>query len=301
MLLPKKQVKPSKPQINTHKTKQAGRIRNEPMRHLLDRVAYQQKMDIGRLSSSGYLNANNANENLKNARPETQITAPIRFGKQNDNAGRTVKSSQKIPSLSKDVESTTGISQDIPASSGVSGTTSSYQNATQPVVHGIGSMIDILSEFDPVKLRENALEANAHNSPGTHEAKSTQEGESISTHEKNEKLSIDNQDSDVKPVRRFIPSYQLSLTKQDQFKTLQLIDKTVVQRDQNYIKNSDGGKRDRLKQYYDFIEQELYSNNCPPEGPDVGRLRIFSECFDKLIQEFRTYAPLLSEIKVIYI
>nr|KAJ3419869.1 hypothetical protein HK105_006409 [Polyrhizophydium stewartii] len=131
---------------------------------------------------------------------------------------------------------------------------------------GVGSMIDLLSKFDSVKMREKIHDAIDEPFTPQEPLKPTESEQQRTT-------------------RHFLPSYQLSLTKVDQFRTLQLIDKTVVQRNQSYLKNSDGGKLARLQQYQDFLRSELEANNCPDQGPDMSRLR---QEYDKTVLSFQS-------------
>lgn len=60
----------------------------------------------------------------------------------------------------------------------------------------------------------------------------------------------------------------------------------------------------KLQQYANFIATELKQINKNeeksdiPQAPDLERLKVYSRAFDLVIDDLKTYAPILSEIKV---
>lgn len=134
----------------------------------------------------------------------------------------------------------------------------------------LGEMIDILREFDTV---------HQVSSPVVFE-KTTMKKPKVE-----------------KAMRRFLPAAHLSLTKNDQYRAMAQVDTEMVKPGQN-IRHADKGKVDKLREYRTKIEYELAINKCPPVGPDVKRLQIYSACFEKIIEDFTTYGPLLADIKV---
>ncbi|KAI8918127.1 hypothetical protein BC831DRAFT_483002 [Entophlyctis helioformis] len=288
VLVPRRQGKAAKSQFQTTRPKQYPKKDIEPIADILDRFADQQKKDIGTLSG-GHLNPNNANLQLE--KYKEQHRSPLHFGKAGSGNGESSSSVKPSPQRPTSSQQTISKSNAVAAAGKhdaalepkiAAAAQHALTGGTTATGIGLGSMIDLLTKFDSVKLREKTLD-----SPDA----------AASSLAQSAKPTDDNNDAAARSVRRFLPSYQLNLTKGEQFKTLQTIDRSVVQRNQSYLKNADAGKLDRLQLYYDFLKQELESNGCPPEGPDVGRLQIYSECFEKLIAEFRTYAPLLAEIK----
>jgi hypothetical protein len=96
---------------------------------------------------------------------------------------------------------------------------------------------------------------------------------------------------------RFLPSYKLNITKTDQYSALKRMDASIV--DSNWCyKKSKFPKAESLEEIRRFLDRRLKALNCPPVGPDLRRLQVYRECFDKVIQEFKLYGPLLAQIKV---
>ncbi|KAH6585880.1 hypothetical protein BASA50_000825 [Batrachochytrium salamandrivorans] len=272
VLCPRRHSKPSKPTLSVPHPARRLKRDIEPLDHILDRFGDQQKKDVSTLSS-GHLNPNHANQHLE--RYLELQKPPIKFGK------TALGGVKDIPALSMSSNNPTADTTITPnghnseplSTRGTEEIASSNGNST---TLGVGDMIDLLSKFDMVKLRDKGVESKK---PPILDVSRVKEEK-------------------TRPVRQFIPSYQLNLTKKDQFKMLQLIDKTVVQRAEGLSTHASGGSKcDRLQKYQKFIQQELELNHCPSEGPDLKRLEIYSKCFDTLITEFRTYAPLLAEIK----
>ncbi|KAL5037095.1 hypothetical protein BDV3_006197 [Batrachochytrium dendrobatidis] len=243
----------------------------ESLGHILDRFGEQQKRNVTTLCS-GHLNPNQANQHLERF---IDMHKPLQKF-----CGKVPKTDKEFPAIS------------IPSGH-------SAMNESHPTTHDdqrpapkllndpfksdtscnsldVGNMIDLLGKFDMVKLRDKDVDTSEL------------------------PLPIDIPElipQNSKPVRQFIPSYQLNLTKVDQFKTFQHIDTSLVERSQSYLRNADNGKLNHLQKYFKYIEKELDANHCPSKGPDFKRLMVYSECFEKLIMEFKTYAPLLAEIK----
>lgn len=142
-----------------------------------------------------------------------------------------------------------------------------------------GEMIDILKEFDSVQIHSH--------SPATRDT-----SKFIGTDR-----TVRKQFS--KPTRKFLAAPQFSLTKYDHYKAVSFVDKSLIQDGRN-MKHADIGKLAKLKEYRDFIEYELTAADCPPVGPNLKRLQIFSTCFEKLIEDFSTHGTLLAEIKKEY-
>lgn len=142
-----------------------------------------------------------------------------------------------------------------------------------------GETFDLLEKFDSVKMRKEANDFVGK------EAESAQ----IRVHRKLAEVK--------KPTRSFYPSTHFTITKRDQYKTLAMVDSNLVQ-DGRDLRHNDIGKQVKLQQYRNFIEDELLAANCPAQGPDLKRLQIFSECFERVIEDFAAYGGLLADIKV---
>ncbi|KAJ3274301.1 hypothetical protein HDV01_003145 [Terramyces sp. JEL0728] len=140
---------------------------------------------------------------------------------------------------------------------------------------GIGAMHDILGEFDSVKKKTDMVAQP-------------------------ENPKVERQIPPLKKVsRKFIEPFQLHLTKIDQYKVVSQIKSNLIS-DGVRIKYCDTAKQDKLKKFKGFIQKELSASECPEKGPDVGRLSVYSTCFEQIIQEFTTFGPLLAEIKAEY-
>ncbi|KAJ2996879.1 hypothetical protein HDV02_006054 [Globomyces sp. JEL0801] len=96
---------------------------------------------------------------------------------------------------------------------------------------------------------------------------------------------------------KFLPKSKMFLTKLDLYRNMTNIDTDFI-RSGRKLRHSHKGKQDHLKKYYRYIAEELEANQCPERGPDLKRLSIYSNCFEQLIQEFTSFAPILADIKV---
>jgi hypothetical protein len=139
------------------------------------------------------------------------------------------------------------------------------------------NLFDMLEQFDSVKLRKPV-------SP------------ELAPLEADKARTIKKTKSE-KSSHTFFTPLHFSLTKHDQYKTVSAIDSTLVENGRK-IRFNDIGKQEKLKEYQRFLVDELEANECPKRGPHLVRLQIYSQCFEKLIQEFTTYGPLLADIKV---
>ncbi len=146
-------------------------------------------------------------------------------------------------------------------------------------VTNVGDMVDLLHKFDAVVTENDAT---------TKQVKIKEKEKRI---KEKENPIIDS------PHRNFLPVTQFSLTKTDTYKAHSHIDNHLIPPGRS-IRFSHKGKVDKLLEYQNEIQRELVLNNCPLKGPDLRRLRIYSNIFEKIIQEFTTYGPLLAEIKV---
>ncbi|KAJ3307242.1 hypothetical protein HDV03_001727 [Kappamyces sp. JEL0829] len=139
-------------------------------------------------------------------------------------------------------------------------------------------MFDLLEEFDSVKLQQERVRAT----PAT--------DHSGATLKKLKKPPSD------KKSRTFITAPQFSLTRHEQYKAVASVDAHLVQDGRN-MRFNDIGKQEKLREYEAFLANELAANECPAKGPHLVRLQIYSQCFEKIIQDFTTYGPLLADIK----
>ncbi|KAI8897432.1 hypothetical protein BC833DRAFT_649583 [Globomyces pollinis-pini] len=98
---------------------------------------------------------------------------------------------------------------------------------------------------------------------------------------------------------KFLPKSKMFLTKLDLYRNMTNIDTDFI-RSGRKLRHSHKGKQDHLKKYYRYIAEELEANQCPERGPDLKRLSIYSNCFEQLIQEFTSFAPILADIKKEY-
>jgi hypothetical protein len=52
-----------------------------------------------------------------------------------------------------------------------------------------------------------------------------------------------------------------------------------------------------LEQLEEYLQRELQTLSCPLQGPDLLRLQAYREVFEYLMEDFKTYKPLLAAIK----
>lgn len=102
----------------------------------------------------------------------------------------------------------------------------------------------------------------------------------------------------TKAVRQLIDDE--FVRKRDAFHNLKLIDTNLVKPGMNLAKGNGKSKSSTLDELRRWLDDQLIANNCPAQGPDFGRLQLYSACFDRLISEFKVFGPLLAEIKSEY-
>jgi hypothetical protein len=137
----------------------------------------------------------------------------------------------------------------------------------------IGEMVDILGKFDAVNSEKRVM-PNPESGPSQNRI-----------HPKPKNNS------------KLISTTQFALTKGDHYQIVSKIDSKFI-KPSMFLKHLDLGKKDVEREIRKYLEHELAVSNCPKTGPDATRLEIYSECFEKVIQEFTTFGPLLAEIKV---
>lgn len=143
---------------------------------------------------------------------------------------------------------------------------------------------EVLEEYDPIKAKESRTQILS---------------EKLSTLTKPRVVPTNQNESNL-VIREFFPGYQTNVTKNDQYNSLKIINEKVVDGSWMYKKGI-FSKADKLKELYEYIDMELEALGCPRNGPpDLRRLQVFSSCFDRVISEFKTYGPILAEIKCEY-
>lgn len=96
-------------------------------------------------------------------------------------------------------------------------------------------------------------------------------------------------------VPAILPNQYLNVTKADQFKTFRMIDQALVEKSLMHAKGAVRPKEDKLRLHLERIEKEL----SELEDPNVSeRLQVYSRAWENIIDEFKTFGPLLSKIKV---
>ena len=146
---------------------------------------------------------------------------------------------------------------------------------------GLGSFVDLLEEYDSIQPNPST---KTQTSP---QAKTQADIGTRKSQHKSSRIKI-------------IPNTNLTLTKSDHYKSIRAIhDDYIVQKDQ-FTSSRLLPKEQKLQDYYTQLEEELNALECPTNGPDFNRLAIYSHTFDTLIQEFKTYGPLLADIKKVY-
>lgn len=99
-----------------------------------------------------------------------------------------------------------------------------------------------------------------------------------------------------KPYSNFVPSTERAITKKDHAKVASKIDSIYIKEGRN-LAYSDMSGQSKVEAHRSYLNRELQLANCPAKGPDIQRLRIYSELFEIIIKDFRTYNELLAEIK----
>jgi hypothetical protein len=96
---------------------------------------------------------------------------------------------------------------------------------------------------------------------------------------------------------KFVPNYQLKLSKRDKLKSFVEIDKGIVSRERLYTKSLQAGNQDKVEAYQKLVQENLSKLNCAQDGPSIERLQVYSAVFAKLMTEFKSFEPILAEIK----
>lgn len=136
-------------------------------------------------------------------------------------------------------------------------------------VASLGEIIDVLAEFDSVKINQDKVEVP-----------------------KKPQVVVKKLSAGTKPSRKFVPSSEGAITKKDHAKVAAKIDSIYIKDGRNLPDNDS-----KVNAHRSFLETELELANCPSTGPDMKRLRIYSELFEIIIKDFTTYDGLLAEIK----
>ncbi|KAJ3010762.1 UNVERIFIED_CONTAM: Translin-associated factor X-interacting protein 1 [Siphonaria sp. JEL0065] len=186
------------------------------------------------------------------------------------------------------------------SASEISGLTA--RNAVAPLGHVDipANMHDMLREFDSVKLQDH--DNDAEDGGEEHEMEDDNDGRNppVNTVHELKKpgktgtaLGLDKDD----PARRrkYLPAYQLHLTKQGQYKALKNADHELVQSE--WTRKQEATKADGLKELTKFLHAELEALGCVDPGPDMKRLQVYRYVFDRIIDDFKYYGPILAEIK----
>ncbi|KAI9360438.1 hypothetical protein DFJ73DRAFT_81754 [Zopfochytrium polystomum] len=235
---------------------------------LMDRIGREQKRDISAIWS-GHLNHDTLNQKLVIAQPV--ITAVRRAGRE--------KSSAEVLAAGRDKTDRNASHKGGPEKPGT------HQLAVQEVSHVTAppNMHDLLEQFDSIKLSGKEMgSAETHAVEFLH-----QETETASRKTRTDATRVD---------RQFLPVYQLSVTKTDQYGTLKAVDHHIVESEWTH-RSLAQSQQERLLQLQTFIKEELLRAECPPTGPDFRRLEVYRMAFDKLISEFKVFGPVFAEIK----
>ncbi|KAI9208043.1 uncharacterized protein BJ171DRAFT_636555 [Polychytrium aggregatum] len=304
-LIPKKSHK-VKATLHTH-SKGTAKSRTQPPRTLntyLDRLVVAQKKDIDSLSRGpmSVRKMNTTFDEVKGIDPLSKVvpgprTATASAANSVPSRPRTQTGSGSCTIAQKPVSGKSSSARDSRAApiKARSAHSETYSQATGPpmpdrpdiapddtsLIPSGDGIHQVLEQYDPVKLME-AKEKAQHEAPAN-----------VEPHKPRD---VTNVAMELKKTRRFIPSYHTSFTKSDQYQTLKTIDEKVVEGSWKYRQGS-FAKADRLAELQDYVQTEIRALGCDGSGPDLRRLQIYSVCFDQVIAEFRTYGPLLAEIK----
>ncbi|KAI9090941.1 hypothetical protein DFS34DRAFT_597345 [Phlyctochytrium arcticum] len=235
------------------------------MSEMLDRLAADQRKDMQTVWS-GYLNPDVTNRKYRQAEAIAAMKhAAMHAGRK---SSASAEESKAVLASFDRKQETSGLDN--------SGTPPEHQTA-----HNITDLHDILEQYDVIK--HQGIAAPSPTAAASERFKP--------------------QTPPPHPVElpahirgRVLPLPQLTLTKNDAWKTYQEIDGLI---DRKHWMHRQGGfaKQDRLNELHLFIQQELEAVQAPPTGPDFQRLQVYSAAFDKLIPEFKLYGPLLGDIK----
>ncbi|KAI9341883.1 hypothetical protein BDR26DRAFT_1006844 [Obelidium mucronatum] len=160
------------------------------------------------------------------------------------------------------------------------------------------NMHDMLREFDSVRLQDHDHEAEEQcdDLDPDHNAADGRKPPVNTVHEQKKAATASMLDKDDPARRRkYLPAYQLNLTKHGQYKAMKTTDHELVQSE--WTRKQETTKMDNLKELTKFLETELAALGCSDPGPDMKRLQVYRYVFDRIIEDFRHYGPILAEIK----
>ncbi|KAJ3248238.1 hypothetical protein HK104_007735, partial [Borealophlyctis nickersoniae] len=166
--------------------------------------------------------------------------------------------------------------------------------ADEDASHTQTSIHDLLERYDAVKLEQQEIQQQMQHyttttaSPQHHpEAKQQQQ-----------------QQPKLHHPRWFVPPLDLTSTKTDRYRVAKTVDEGVVERGWRYKTEAAAkGVAERAEMLYGILNKELQTLNLAPTGqgpPDLRRLQVYSSIFDMIIQEFKSFGPLLADIKAEY-
>ncbi|KAI8622597.1 hypothetical protein BC830DRAFT_1088964 [Chytriomyces sp. MP71] len=250
--------------------------------NILDRISEKQKKDIGVLWS-GHLNHNNINKVLV-----TETLKQRKFG-----AG------PPPPKTPPPLDPYTFPDPKSPELQPVDSV--SFANIGH--IDAPDNMHDLLEQFDTVKLQQHEAYSQPRESPSHDEHAdlppppvNSANSRSASRAKGKHPVLVDHDDPAYR--RRFLPAYQLNVTKHGQYKSLRQADHDIVGSD--WTRKKESLKSAKLAELTTFLRTELEALGCAETGPDLRRLQVYRYVFDRLIAEFRHYGPILAEIKSEY-
>ncbi|KAJ3191949.1 Translin-associated factor X-interacting protein 1 [Irineochytrium annulatum] len=301
---------------------------------LLERLTQEQKRDVTSICF-GHLNHDNLNGVLADA--AGGMNAPRKRSPQHG-AGQIQSGAAGVP-LGRSVGQPVMIPTSLMGfagrfEEGMDGMDSREELMTMPAYNtgkqGTGlahvdvpeNMQEMLAKFDTIRIRPPATELEkgldldleiAADEEGdmqvltkaegsTEKGKSTQmdqpaeggEGREIA-----EDITVEDEALAQAKARQFLPACQLNFTKVEQYSAMKAVEHGIIETEWNY-KRAKFAKNDKIMELRDFVKKELKALGCPPKGPDLRRLQVYSACFDKIIAEFKTFGPILAEVKAEY-
>lgn len=301
-LVPKKSKKVSISPVRQHQKiqRQQQHVPSEDklfLHSILEKLSTDQKKDQSTIWS-GHLNHDNLNKRLvrplkiirsgggnvsKVAAKSKTLKSPYQPSNTLPSAADAVMNSQKSAKADK---------------SGVEKKQEDMSRSDLAHVSPPPNMHDLLEQFDSVKLGRKEDKKNNSAEDDTVQVNFGEDTIQSNTCEVRFTHNGDKK-SEAHLQRSFVPAYQFSVTKAGQYDMLKSVDQCLVESEWTH-KTMNHSQAERVQAIYNLLQQELRNNDCPPEGPDLKRLKVYQMIFDKVIAEFKSFGPVLAEIKKEY-
>ncbi|KAJ3108936.1 hypothetical protein HDU97_009669 [Phlyctochytrium planicorne] len=271
-LEPKRSRRP-KPIHHPHKHHPAfptGRVKegNIFVHTLFDKLSKNQKQDVHNLWS-GHLNPNNLNKKISKICEANNIGSSSKsFSHEHSSFRHHITPHTTLEHQEKDDKELSLAHVDVP-----------------------DNFNEILEQFDAVCRIKQDQETKA---------KDNHEDEAHSSETKSTKAkAADSKEILASTKLHFLPSTALHTTKAEKYTSVKAVDSSFVDSKWNYRKSRsfEAGKAAEISE---FLKSELQALQSSGNGPGIKRLQVYSACFDKIINEFKTFSPILAEIKAEY-